>query len=222
MTRFATFLVAAFVVSFGTHLSAETISVRTLALRSGEMPEVYLKGPEQYLLLEFSSAQPTEPVRAVAGDPLVLYTSEMNDKGEQVFTPVHKLKIPTGSSGILLLAWTSGGETRYVAIKDNFESARYNDWLLINAATRPVAFKVGENTKAMVVAPGKSTTHRISAKAGKGATVLAQAPFDGKAKTFFSTYWPVHPGKRCVVLFVDDGPKIRVKRISDKLAPPRD
>ncbi len=218
MTRFSHFLFAAFAVSFAMHVSAQTISVRTLAFRSGEIPEVYLKGPEQYLSLEFSAVQPSEPVRAVAVDQLVLYASEINDKGEQVFAPVQKLKIPPGSSGILLLAWANGEKMRYVAIKDNFESARYNDWLLINAATRPVAFKVGENTKAMVVAPGKSTTHRISAKAGKGATVLAQAPFDGKAKTFFSTYWPVHPGKRCVVLFVDDGPKIRVKRISDRLA----
>ena len=49
--------------------------------------------------------------------------------------------------------------------------------------------------------------------------VPAQTPFDGEAKTFFSTYWPVYPDKRAVVLFVDDGKRIRVKRISDKLVP---
>ena len=44
-------------------------------------------------------------------------------------------------------------------------------------------------------------------------------PVNGEAKTFYSTYWPVHKGKRALVLFVDDGSKIRVKRISDALVP---
>ncbi|MDA0767279.1 MAG: hypothetical protein O3A87_04255 [Verrucomicrobia bacterium] len=34
------------------------------------------------------------------------------------------------------------------------------------------------------------------------------------------TFWPVNPGKRAVVLFVEEGAKIRVKRISDVLPPP--
>jgi len=218
MTRLISLLLVVSALFGGTPANAQTISVRTLALRSGELPEVYLKGPEEFFPLEFSAVQPSEPVRAIAANPLPLYTSGMDDKGEQAFVAAHKLKVPAGARGILLVAWNTGEEVRYVAIKDDFGSARYNDWLLINAATRPVAFMVGENAKAMVVAPGTSTTHRISAKQGEGATVLAQAPFDGEAKTFFSTYWPVYPDKRTVVLFVDDGSKIRVKRISDKLA----
>jgi hypothetical protein len=181
------------------------------------MPEVYLKGPDEYVALEFSAVQPAAAIRAVAVNPLPLYTSEMNDKGQQAFVAGHKVKIPAGSGGILLLGWTDGGQSRYVAIKDNFGSARYNDWLLINAASRPVAFMVGENAKAVVVKPGTSTTHRISARKGEGAAVLAQAPFDGEARTFFSTYWPVYDNRRSVVLFIDDGERIRVKRISDKV-----
>jgi len=219
MTRLFSLLLVVSALVGGTPASAQTISVRTLALRSGEMPEVYLKGPEEYFPLQFSAAQPSQPVRALAANPLPLYTSKMDDEGDQAFVAAHKLKIPAGAKGILLVAWNTGDEARYVAIKDDFGSARYNDWLLINAATRPVAFMVGKSAKAMVVAPGTSTTHRISAKKGEGAAVLAQAPIDGEAKTFYSTYWPVYADKRTVVLFVDDGPKIRVKRISDKLPP---
>ena len=118
------------------------------------------------------------------------------------------------------MGWAAGKETRYVAIDDDFGSARFNDWLLINTGKRPVAFTVGEKSKPVLIAPGASVTHRVGAEKGKGTAVLAQAPIRGKTKTFFSTYWPVHPDKRAVVLFVDDGEKIRVKRITDKLAPP--
>lgn len=70
--------------------------------------------------------------------------------------------------------------------------------------------------KPVKIAPGASQRHKITAENNKGVAVLAK----GKAKTFFSTFWPVYPDKRAVILFIDDGTKIRVKRISDKLAPP--
>jgi len=74
--------------------------------------------------------------------------------------------------------------------------------------------------KPVKIAPGASQRHKITAENNKGVAVLAQVPVKGKAKTFFSTFWPVYPDKRAVILFIDDGTKIRVKRISDKLAPP--
>jgi hypothetical protein len=219
MTRFLVLPVVVFSLLGGALVSAQTIGVRSLALRSGELPEVYLKGAKNHLLLEFSSVQPSEVVRALRTSPLPLYRKVVDDEGAVTFSVAHKIKVPSGAKGILLLGLTSGKEVRFVPIADDFGSARYNDWLLINAGQRPIAFSVGQKTKPVMIAPGASTTHRISVEKGKGAAVLAQAPFGGKAKTFFSTYWPVHAGKRTVVLFVDDGKKIRVKRISDKLAP---
>lgn len=203
----------------GASVSAQQLSVRALALRAGEMPEVFVKGAKEFFPLEFSNVQPSQPVDVMNVNPLPLYSSGMDDEGEQAFASSQLIKFPGGSRGILLLGWISDEKPKYIAIKDDFKAARYNDWLLINAATKPVAFMVGENSKAMVVKPGESTTHRISVKKGVGATVLAQAPFDGEAKTFFSTFWPVYPDRRAVVLFVDDGKKIRVKRISDQLVP---
>lgn len=219
MIRLLILPVVVFSLLGGALVSAQTIGVRSLALRSGELPEVYLKGAKDYLLLGFSSVQPGEVVRALRTSPLPLYRKVVDDEGTETFAVAHKIKVPSGARGILLLGWTSGKEVRFVPITDNFGSARYNDWLLINASQRPVAFYVGQKTKPVMIAPGASTTHRISVDQGKGAAVHAQAPFGGKTKTFFSTYWPVHGGKRTVVLFVDDGKKIRVKRISDKLAP---
>ena len=199
--------------------SAQAISVRTLALRPGQLPEVYLKGPSGHQVLSFSNVQPNETVLALPANPLPLYRSGINAEGKEVFTVAHEVKVPTGAKGILLLAWTTGSQTRYVAVDDDFGAARFNDWLLINTCARPVALLIGEGTKPVVIAAGTSTHHRIAVAKGKGATVLARASFNGKVKTFFSTFWPVHPDRRAVVLFVDDGSKIRVKRISDKLTP---
>lgn len=200
--------------------SAQFLGVRSLALRSGDMPEVYLRGPKDHHLLEFSAVQPGVLVRALKANPLPLYRKEVSDEGEVTFTVASRVKLPAGAKGVLLMGWSAGKEAHYVAIEDDFGSARFNDWLLINTGRRPVAFTVGEKNKPVLIAPGGAVTHRVGAERGKGTAVLAQAPFRGKTRTFFSTYWPVYPDKRAVVLFVDDGDKIRVKRITDKLAPP--
>lgn len=197
----------------------QTIGVRTLALRAGEMPEVFLRGSKDHHPLKFSAVQPSPVVRAAAANPLPIYKSALDQEGKPAFTVVQQVKLPSGAKGVLLLGWSAGDTIRYVAMEDDFGSAGFNDWLLINTTARPIAFKVGEKAAPVQVAPGSSRTYKIATDKNKGAAVLAQAPFDGKAKTFYSTYWPVHAGKRAVVLFVEDGQKIRVKRISDALAP---
>lgn len=213
------FLPASFclLVLTGASADAQTTPVRALALRGGDMPELFLRGKEDHVPLDFSAAQPSEVIPAVRANPLPLYRRETNEDGEQTYVVEHKVKLPSGSSGILLLGWMAKDEARFVAIEDNFGSARFNDWLLINTGPRPIAFKVGEDARPVMVKPGSSASYRIGAAKGTGATVLAQAPFDGEAKTFFSTFWPVYGNRRSIVVFVDDGKKIRVKRISDKV-----
>lgn len=219
MNRLFSFLAALAVPLSGVcPTSANTIDVRTLALRADNMPEGYIKTAKDFLPLQFSSVQPTGIIRALAANPLPLYRTEVDAKGKTTYVVTQKVKLPVGARGILLLGWTEGDKERYVAIKDDFAAANYNDWLLINACSRPVAFKAGEKTKPILLKPGVSITHRISTAKDEGTAFIAQAPFDGKQKVFFSTYWPVYAGKRSVVLFVDDGAKIRVKRISDQLA----
>jgi len=207
-------------VIFGTHATAQTINVRTLGLRAGELPEVYLRNGEEYKKLRFSAVQPSSTVRAIRANPLPLYKLEKDAEGKDVYVIAYKIKIPAGARGILLLGWKSGDKVRYLAIKDDFSKARFNDWLLINTSKRPIMFKVGKDAKPFIVKPGSSETYAMKkVREGKGTEVTAHAKFKGKVKCFFSTYWPVFPGKRMVVLFVDDGRKIRVKRISDKLVP---
>lgn len=196
----------------------KTIDVRTLALKAGDMPELVLKTAEEPVALDWSHRQPGAVFKALHANPLPLYRREINDEGGESLVVVSKVKLPANARGVLLLGWTDDDQTRCVAIEDNLGSAQYNDWLLINAASRPVAFVVGDTRKPSIVKPGTSVKYRVGAERGKGATVRAQLPVEGGgAKTFYSTFWPIYPDKRAVVIFADDGSKIRVKRISDKL-----
>lgn len=198
--------------------SGETIALRTLALRADELPEIFVNMGKEYLPLRFSEVQPAEPVRVLAANPLPIYRRAVGADGKAGFAIVHRVKLPEPAAGILLLGWKQGDGTRLVAIKDEFAKAAYNDWLLINASSLPVAFQAGETATPLLLQPGVSTTHRIRAAKNEGLAVVAQAPIKGKARTFFSTFWPVYADKRSVVVFVDDGEKILVKRISDPLA----
>jgi hypothetical protein len=183
------------------------------------LPELYLRGEEEYHVLEFSSVQPGVLIPALRRNPLPIFRKTEDDEGEVVFEPAYQVKLPSDAGGILLLGWTSDDEFRHVAIEDNFRAARFNDWLLINTSGKPVAFQVGEDAKPAVMAPATSITHRVKAQKDQGVAVTAQAPFRGEPRTFFSTFWPVPDGKRTVVLFFDDGEKVRIKRISDRLEP---
>lgn len=218
MMIFMTRLLALVALILGSHATAQTIAVRTLALRAGQLPEVYLKVGEEYQQLRFSAVQPSPAVHTLRANPLPLYKRGEDAEGNETYVIAHKLKIPAGAKGILLLSWQSENKVRYLAIKDDFGAARFNDWLFINTSKRPIGFMVGKKGEPVIVKAGKSVTHRMTkVKQGKGTSVTAQTMIKGKVKLFFSTYWPVFPGKRMVVLFVDDGRKIRVKRISDKL-----
>ena len=148
----------------------QTLGLRSLNLGKEELPEVFVRGEENHILLRFSRRQPTKAVEVLrANTTLPIYRRETNEDGEETFAVADKVKVPSGAKGILLLAWAKGDGVRYVAIEDNFAAARFDRWLLINAGSRPVALQVGEGTKPVVIKPGSSTTHKIEAPGGNSA-----------------------------------------------------
>lgn len=195
----------------------KTIGVRTLGLGGAGMPELFMRGTKDHLPVRFSAVQPSEPLRVAYQNPLPLFRLEEGPDGGQVFAPAGTVKLPASSKGILLLGWQSGKELRFTAIRDDFGSAGAGDWLLINASDKQVAFQVGKGAKAVQVKPGASATYRVTAKKNEGAAVTAGIPDGTEWKMFYSTYWPVYPDKRCLVLFFADGGKVRVKRITDRI-----
>lgn len=220
---FCRLMIRSFIAVIGSLLTCawlgaqETLAVRALALSAVEMPDYHVMGTKEQLPVKFSDVQPGDIIRALAANPLPLYLKKTDAQGKVAWVAAEKVKIPAGSKGILLLAIPDGEQTRLLAIEDDFSGARYNDWLLINGSSKPIAFAVGKKEKPVLIAAGTSVTHRVSTPSNEGATVMAQAPIYDKPTVFLSTYWPVYDDRRTVVLFVDSGPKILVKRIADIL-----
>lgn len=205
-------------LTFQAQAQQELLSVRSLALDPAELPELHLMGQSGHLPLEFSSVQPGEPIIVVDANPLPIYQRGTDEAGTETWTITARVNIPTGAKGILLLGWRSGEATRYIAVEDNFSNARFDDWLLINASNKPVAFAVGENARPVAIRPGSSIRQRFNVRHGEGTAVTALTPVEDKPTIFYSTYWPVRQDSRSVVLFAGDGDRILVRRISDRLA----
>ena len=211
-------------LTLGTCALGQELNLRTLALKKGEMPEIFVKAAKKDEIahkLDWPARQPSELVKVPAAGSIAMLTREVDGEGAETFKAAQQVEVPAGANGVLLLGWKEGDNTRIVALKDEFVGARFNDWLLVNSTAKPIAFRAGEGSKTLVVRPGSSETYKLDGNAERGAEVLVQTPEDGEAKTIYSTYWPVREGRRAIVLFIDDGKKIRVKRISDHLLPPK-
>ena len=200
----------------------QKISVRTLAMTSKEMPEFYFRTDdkeEPLAVVEWPTRQPSERVVALRDGSLPLYTRELDDEGKESLSVAKTIKIPNGASQILLFGWSDGEKTRYHAIEDDILGAKFNDWMLINFSSKDIAFRVGDESLPVKINSGASKLYRIAVPKNKGATVVGQAPIKDEVKTFYSTYLPVKEGQRTLMIFADDGKKIRTKRIVDTLIP---
>jgi hypothetical protein len=118
---------------------------------------------------------------------------------------------------VLILGWMSGETPRFLAIPDPYGTAKGDDWLLINSTTTPVALQIGANSKPVVITASSHQAHHITVPSNGGAAVTLADRKNGEWQTFYSTYWPIHPDKRCLILLVQDNDRIRVKQIFDEL-----
>lgn len=195
-----------------------TISLRTMQLGGGEMPNLYVKKADakEPALLTWFNTQPTEPIQVVHDGSLKLYKQTTNSEGKLGYEVASLVKLPSAENEVLLLAWESEGMIKYLAIKDQFLNANFNDWMAINTSANPVAILAGDNAKPVKIEAGKSLIFRPNIEQGKGVKILAQASREGEVKTFLSTYWPAFEGQRTMIIFYDDGDKMRAKRIGDR------
>ncbi len=193
----------------------EKLMLRALALTPAEFPELWAAGSKGPVPLDFSPIQPSEPVEVNRTSPFPVFSGPLDEKGKPTDPKPSLLKLPNASS-ILLLGWLHQGNLQFLPIPDPFSTAKREDWLIINSTTTQVAMRIGdESTQPRLIKPGSHQTIRIEAPADQGVPVLMGAPRDDGWKTFYSTYWPVYPDQRCIVLMVDDGTRIRVKLIFD-------
>ncbi|MBC2602939.1 hypothetical protein [Puniceicoccus vermicola] len=196
----------------------QTIEVRSLALsRNDQLPEVFLREDAEFHPISFSHYQPSKPVTVSATSPLPLF-KRLPMANEGLPPVVARVPLPKDAEDILLLGWMNGERPRYVALANNLTSASARDWLLINTTNRRVAFRLGKDSKPVLVDSGQTLRYEIDVDLNKGAAALAVAETETDGwQIFYSTYLPVFEGSRTMLLFVQDDEKIRVREITSQV-----
>jgi hypothetical protein len=201
---------------------ADVIGVRGLALeRNPAMPERYVKVKGGHEFVHFLSSQPVVLIKAIVETDLFLYEKKLNDKGEEIYVIAETIKLPAGARGVLVIGWKGKEKFEYLAIKDHFSDAKYNDWLMINTTSKPLAIQVGKKKKPFTLKPKRETVCKIDSPEEVGAAVLGLVKLEGEVKTFYSTYWPIRKGERSILVFVEKGDRIITRKISDSLFKPK-
>lgn len=204
-------------------LAAREINTRTLALdKAGGLPERYVKVGEGYLALSFPYIEPGAVMPVIAGDSsLPIYESVKSEEGKVSYKLAKEVKLPAGAKGVLLLGWMGPEGPRYLAVDDDFLSAKYDEWLLINTAPKDVAFRIGDDNKPVMLSANSIKDYKLTAPAGTGVSVVGQAKWGDKVKTFYSTYWPIKAGERGIVIFFyQKGDRVALRKITDILLKP--
>lgn len=201
-------------------LDAREINMRTLALvKTGDLQERYVKVGQEYLALSFSYTQPGEVLPVFADESsLPLYESVESNRGMVSYRMVMEVKLPAGAKGVLLLGWMSSEGPRYLAVDDDYLSAKYDKWLLINTASKDVAFRIGDDNKPLILPANSVRNYKLTAPEGTGVSVIGKAKWGEEVKTFYSTYWPVRANERGIVIFFyHKGERIALRKITDTL-----
>ncbi len=202
-----------------TSYRASALELRTLALNRAALPELYIAGEDGYVKLVFNPVRPFDVYKARAESPLSIFRQVTEEDGKSSYEVVSKVEVPDGSPRILLLGWLSGDEPRFSAVPDNFETAGFDDWMLINTTGKQIEFQPAAKTgdDPFLVEPQSIEKIKPSVTRNTGTGVRAFAIEGGKKKRFYSTYWPVYPDSRFIVVFYEDGSRVRLMKISDVL-----
>lgn len=211
-------LLVGLLVSSAWAQEAMKISLRTLQLGGEEMPESWVRvvDEKEPVKLTWLTTQPTEPLQVIHDGTLKLFRYSKDAEGKVVMEVIKSITLPTSPKEVLLLGWNSNGESKYIAIEDQFLNAKFNDWLAINTSVNPVALLAGDSDKPVRIDPGKSLIFTPKIEEGKGVKVVAQTMREDELKTFLSSYWPAFAKQRTMIIFYDDGEKMRAKRIGDR------
>lgn len=192
------------------------LALRALALGPLGEEQLWLKDGEAYVPLEFSNFQPSAAQGANLASPLPVFRGPLDPQGKPSSSKPFSVAIPANATRVLLLAWPTAEGTGFQAVPDNFSAAGPADWLLVNTTRHPLVFQLGAEARPLRIQAAQHVVHRVTTTLGEGAAVKVAMPDEDQWKVIYSTYWPVDARQRSIVLFVDDGRKIRVKLILDE------
>jgi hypothetical protein len=198
----------------------ETPPLRLRAfLFGGGARSLYLRDGEEIKSLRASPIQPSAAIRIRGREVLELF--DRPGPGDDGAPPsrVAAIRIPEGSTHLLLLVLVEEEDTRYVVMEDDLHRADARDWMFLNMTASAIVFQIGEDTEPVLIAPRSRFAHRAPSEAAGNLPVRAAARHEGEVELFYSTFWPMRPDRRTMVLFVPDGDRIRLRRIVEPVTP---
>lgn len=195
----------------------EKIAFRTLAISNSKLPELWVVESGKPVRISFSSAQPSQPVKADKQSPLSIFKGPLDAAGKPSDTTPMKVPVPASSS-LLLLGWMEGEKPGFLAIEDPFATMKSDDWLVINPSKSELAIQIGATAKPIPIKANSHQAIKNTAPVGTGAavTVAAKQP-DGSWKGIYTSYWPIYDNMRGLVVVVQRGDRLHVNYISDKI-----
>ena len=216
------FIIAPLALLFSASLASsqtDKINFRTLALDNSKFPELWATASEKAVPLAFSNSQPSTALKADKANPMKIFKGPLDDKGIPSDPAPSLVPLPATTS-ILLLAWMKDEKPEFLAVEDAFTTAKTDDWLVINHSDKPLTVQIGATDKPLTVAPNSQLAFKCTAPVGSGAAAtVASQQADGAWKTIYTSYLPIYPDKRGIILAAQNGERIKVNYISDELAP---
>jgi len=199
---------------------AGELSLRTLALDKGGMPEWHVQVADgKFEKLDWPASQPSAPIRVQADRELQLFSPGTDGEGSPEFKPVQKVAVPEGARELLLLGSPAPGEGQpeLVAVTDNYLTAGFRDWLVINRSEQQVTLRFGKGHDPIELEAGESGIYRIEGEPDKGGEAVAQAMTRGEVRKIYSTFWSASDKQRSLVLFTNHDGRVKLRRIIDHL-----
>ncbi len=202
------------------HANEIRISVRTLAVEEGDMPTWYVAlENQQFEELKWFAKQPSSTIVTQASQNLLLYSKEVNQKGEPEYKLASKVEIPEAAEEVILLGQPMNHEKQadVIAIADNYKKAKFNDWLVINRSDQAVTLRYGKENDPLNLESGETKAYQVKGERDKGGEVIAEALMNGEMKKIYSTFWAATDKQRSLILFYKKDDKVKVRRIIDFL-----
>jgi hypothetical protein len=152
------------------------------------------------------------------GGPLKIFKGPLDDKGNPTDAAPSLVELPASSS-ILLLGWMENDKPVFLAVPDAFDTAKSEDWLVVNTSKTALTVQIGEKAKPLPVGANSQQIVRSTVPLGEGAAVLVSAKqADASWKNVYSSYLPTFAGSRGLLVVVQKGERLNVNYISDKIS----
>lgn len=199
------------------HASSQTekINLRTLAVGNARFEELWTLSADKAVPLPFSNNQPSAPLKADKANPLRIFKGPLDENGKPTDPSPALVDLPASAS-ILLLGRIEDGKPTFLAVADSFATVKSDDWLVINLTKKPLTIQFGEAAKSPVVEANSQLTVKCTAPVGEGsATTVSSQQADGGWKAVYSSYLPIYPDQRGLIIASQIGERIKVDYIAD-------